>query len=200
MTERAKKEIFLSLLEPIWQNLSGYARALTGNTEDARDLVSDTLLTAFENFENLKDKDAFKSYLFTIVRRKYKRNKWRLRIFSSYDEYEDSEVFNRASSDSLPDVKADVDLLYHAMQKLPDKQREALALFEISGFSLLEIQKVQGGTLSGVKTRLKRGRQKLAELLGESPVSVLSKKNGALRNNSYLKENDINTNFKLKQI
>jgi RNA polymerase sigma-70 factor, ECF subfamily len=183
MTERAKKEIFLTLLEPVWQNLNGYARALTGNTEDARDLVSDTLLAAFESFEKLKDKDAFKSYLFTIARRKYKRNKWRLRLFSSYDEYPEHEAFNFESPDTKPDIRADVGLLYKAMQKLPDKQREALALFELSGLNLQEIQKVQGGTLSGVKSRLKRAREKLAELLRESEKSVTHKKNGnALKN------------------
>jgi len=195
MTDRAKKEIFLTLLEPVWQNLSGYARALTGNTEDAKDLVSDTLLAAFENFEKLKEKDAFKSYLFTIARRKYKRNKWRLRIFSSYDEYDDHEAFNFESPETKPDVKADVKLLYAAMQKLSDKQREAIALFEISGLSLQDIQKVQGGTLSGVKSRLKRAREKLAELLRESESFSSAKKNGkALRNMNC--NNEINIDVK----
>jgi RNA polymerase sigma-70 factor (ECF subfamily) len=183
MTERAKKEIFLTLLEPVWQNLNGYARALTGNTEDAKDLVSDTLLAAFENFEKLKDKDAFKSYLFTIARRKYKRNNWRLRLFSSYDEYPEHEAFNFESRESDPDIRVDVGLLYKAMKELPEKQREAITLFEISGLSLQEIQVVQGGTLSGVKTRLKRAREKLAELLREGEKSVTVKKNGnALKN------------------
>lgn len=175
MTEKAKKEIFLELLEPVWRQLSGYARALTGNTEDARDLVSDTLLSAFENFDKLKNSEAFKSYIFTIARRKFRRNKWRMRIFTGYDE---ANVFDFESNESQPDVKADVNLLYAAMQELPEKQREAVALFEISGLSLLEIQKVQGGTLSGVKTRIRRARQKLAEILGEKEAFRKPKRNG----------------------
>lgn len=180
MTDKAKKEIFLELLEPEWRQLSGYARALTGNTEDARDLVSDTLLSAFENFDKLKNYDAFKSYIFTIARRKFKRNKWRMRIFTGYDE---ANVFDFESKDSQPDVRADVNILFAAMQQLPDKQREAIALFEISGLSLQEIQKVQGGTLSGVKTRLRRARQTLAEILGEKEASRHPRHNGGSKKN-----------------
>jgi len=46
-------------------------------------------------------------------------------------------------------------------RKLPDKQREAIVLFELSGFSIEEIRELQGGTISGVKMRLKRGRNQL---------------------------------------
>jgi DNA-directed RNA polymerase specialized sigma24 family protein len=42
-------------------------------------------------------------------------------------------------------------------------------LFEISGFPLEEIRQLQGGTLSGVKSRLKRGREQLRVWLLETP-------------------------------
>ncbi len=51
------------------------------------------------------------------------------------------------------------------MASLPEKQREALALFEISGLSIEEVREIQGGSLSAVKMRLVRGREQLALLL-----------------------------------
>jgi RNA polymerase sigma-70 factor (ECF subfamily) len=51
------------------------------------------------------------------------------------------------------------------LAKLPSRQREALVLFELSGFSLDEIRQLQGGTLSGVKSRMKRGREQLRRWL-----------------------------------
>jgi len=48
---------------------------------------------------------------------------------------------------------------------LPVKMAEALILYHISDLSMGEIQKIQGGSLSGVKLRLKRGREKLLSLL-----------------------------------
>jgi len=44
-------------------------------------------------------------------------------------------------------------------------------LFEISGLSLQEIVEIQGGSLSGVKSRIVRGRERLAVLLGERKPS-----------------------------
>ena len=60
-----------------------------------------------------------------------------------------------------PDLSPDVDLLYDYLDRLPHKYREAFLLFEFSGFSLKEIQKLQGGSLSGVKSRLTRAREQL---------------------------------------
>jgi RNA polymerase sigma-70 factor (ECF subfamily) len=56
-------------------------------------------------------------------------------------------------------------VLDRALARLPEKQREAVILFEISGFSLAEIREIQGGSLSGVKSRIVRGRDNLANLL-----------------------------------
>jgi len=42
-------------------------------------------------------------------------------------------------------------------------QREAIVLFELDGYSLEEIATIQGVTLSAVKTRLARGREKLRQ-------------------------------------
>jgi DNA-directed RNA polymerase specialized sigma24 family protein len=52
-------------------------------------------------------------------------------------------------------------IIYNKILSLPDKMSEALILFHISDLSLEEIQKIQGGSLSGVKLRLKRGREKI---------------------------------------
>ncbi|HEX5317267.1 MAG TPA: sigma factor-like helix-turn-helix DNA-binding protein, partial [Candidatus Kapabacteria bacterium] len=48
---------------------------------------------------------------------------------------------------------------------LPRRGREALVLFAISDLSIKEIQEIQGGTASGVKSRMSRARVKLKELL-----------------------------------
>jgi DNA-directed RNA polymerase specialized sigma24 family protein len=69
-----------------------------------------------------------------------------------------------------PDISADVELLYKALAQLPRREREAVVLFEISGFSMKEIREIQGGSLSSVKVRVFRARKRLAELLGVSPA------------------------------
>jgi DNA-directed RNA polymerase specialized sigma24 family protein len=55
--------------------------------------------------------------------------------------------------------------LYEALAQLPHEQRESIILFEISGFSIQEITVIQNASESAVKQRLKRGREKLMEIL-----------------------------------
>lgn len=153
---------FLELFESIRRDLSRFAMALTRNRDDAQDLAQETILKAFESFDRISDKSKFKSYVFTIASRIHKRRLWRGKIFSIFEPEKFENLIYRGTS---PETKLDVEYLYKSIQKLPAKQAEAIVLFEISGFSLSEIQEIQGGTLSGVKTRLKRARERLAELM-----------------------------------
>ncbi len=68
------------------------------------------------------------------------------------------------------DQKLEVKELYEALQELPEKQRETVVLFEISGLSLNEIQEIQGDSLSAVKSRLVRAREKLSQILEQETV------------------------------
>jgi DNA-directed RNA polymerase specialized sigma24 family protein len=53
-------------------------------------------------------------------------------------------------------------LLLEALYSLTEKERAAILLFELGGFSLIEIQQIQGEkSLSAIKSRLSRTREKL---------------------------------------
>ena len=53
-------------------------------------------------------------------------------------------------------------MLHKALSYLPELQREALILFEITGYSIKEIMEIQKSGSSAVKQRLARGRKELA--------------------------------------
>ena len=162
MIEKEKHIEFLKLLDPVHNNLARFARAISSNREEAKDLVSESILKAYENFDKLIDKTAFKSWIFTIASRTHKRKKRRGKLFGEYNE---DEVLTIHSNEPSPDTILDIRLLYDSLAKLPSKQKEAIVLFEISGLSLKEIRDIQGGTISGVKTRLDRARKKLKKML-----------------------------------
>jgi RNA polymerase sigma-70 factor (ECF subfamily) len=162
-TPAERQERFMALLDPVHDNLARYVRAMSRNRDEARDLMSETLLAAYENFDTLKAPAAFLSYLFTIARRICRHRTRRFGLFADYDE---KHVTGLHATTPAPDAAADIPALYNALDRLPAEQREAVALFELSGLSLEEIREIQGGTLSGVKARVARGRRKLAKLLG----------------------------------
>jgi len=154
----------MALLEPCLAKLSRYCHAMTKDVENGRDLLSDAILLAYENFEKLRAPEAFTSYIFTTARRLYYRRERRKKLWGIFPSGAEEIADEREPS---PEIRLDLEMLDRALAALPEKQREAVVLFEISGLSLAEIREVQGGSLSGVKSRIVRGREKLAELLGE---------------------------------
>jgi RNA polymerase sigma-70 factor, ECF subfamily len=159
-----KHERFMALLEPCVAKLSRYSHAMTKDIEDGRDLLSDAILLAYEHFESLRAPEAFTSYIFTTARRLFYRRERRKKFWGVFGSEAEAIADER---EPTPEMRIDLQALDRALQRLPEKQREAVILFEISGLSLAEIRDVQGGSLSGVKSRIVRGREKLAELLGE---------------------------------
>ena len=157
---------FWSLIEEHWESLWRFSLGLTGSEDDAKDLVSDTVLDAHKSFGSLRTPQAFKSFLFTIAHRRYLRGRWRKRIFATLEEA------MHLGHDDAPESSYDLGLLLHALQALPEKQKEALLLFEISGLSLAEIQAIQGGSLSAVKARLSRGREALRVSVADDTVAA----------------------------
>ncbi|MCB0712399.1 MAG: sigma-70 family RNA polymerase sigma factor [Ignavibacteriae bacterium] len=153
----------MRLYEPLRPRLARFAAAMTNDREDARDLVAETTLAAYEQFNTLRDERAFLSWLFTIASRLYRKRGIREKY---HGEYHEEQVRRMPDSGTSPEASADVALLYAALEKLPSEQREAVTLFEIADIPLKEISAIQGTTLSSVKSRVTRGRRKLAELLG----------------------------------
>ena len=155
----------MEMYTPCHQAFMGYCRGLTGNREDARDLAGEAVLIVLENLDRLRKKDSFKAYLFGVARRlrlhQFRRNRFR----GVYEERASELLTDQGTP---PDAGPDVEVLYSLLEKLPPKQRECVVLFELSGFSLEEIRQLQGGTLSGVKSRLKRGREQLRRWLQPS--------------------------------
>jgi RNA polymerase sigma-70 factor, ECF subfamily len=149
---------FLELYEPIHKQLTRFCRAISGNIEDAEDLVNDTILNAIESFDKIKDKSAFKSYVFSIASNLNKKKFRRLKFNAEFNEGEINQIVDLSQN---PEYITDFKIIYNQIFALPEKIAETLILFHISDLSLEEIQKIQGGSLSGVKLRLKRGREKL---------------------------------------
>lgn len=159
---KAKQENFLKLYEPIHDRFERFCRARVYGEMDFRDLMNETLLVAFEKFETLKSDDAFLSFLFSISVRILSNNNQKKK--TSRFQKEDN-IHSIQDKNSSPQENADVHFLHQALAKLPVEQRECIILFEISGFSIKEIVKIQGASESAVKQRLKRGREKLTEIL-----------------------------------
>ncbi len=167
MNESPNKQ-FLELYEPIHTAFTRYCRAISGNNADAEDLVQDTIITVMTGFGKLKNLSSFKSYIFSVAGNLNRKRSRKKKFRGEINVY---ELMRIQDTNQDPEVMTDFKIIYEKILKLPAKTSEALILFHISDLSLEDIQEIQGGSLSGVKQRLKRGREKLLQQLSE-PVHV----------------------------
>ena len=144
---------------------------------DSEDLVQDVLLSAFKNFESINE-DKFLHYLIRSARLKSISN-WRKNKYKT--ELLDKHHNNLIARDVSADVILDIQLLYKTLNKLPNKQKDALVLFEISGFSFKEIAEIQESTEGAVKTKVSRGRSLLKKLLQEEQEEIPNNIKGRLQ-------------------
>ena len=153
MTERNRQRLFRELLsEEVYGSAWRYAWRLTGNREDAEDLLQESLAYAFEKLYSLRERDRFRGWLMSIVRTKFIRH-WHRRKRAP------------AMADELPEQtaapatrNAEGDVLAAALARLPESQREILGLYYIDGLSINETGQVLGIAPGVVKQRLFRAR------------------------------------------
>jgi RNA polymerase sigma-70 factor, ECF subfamily len=157
-----RQERFMELYGPLHNRLARYVQTIVWNHEDAKDIISETVLRAYESMDRIKNPESFLYYLFTIARRQTFKMEKRKRWWGLYDHTKEDNLADAASN---PVSRLEMKEFRAALNRLPEKQRETVILFEISGLSLEEIKKVQGGSISGVKSRLVRGRSELGRLL-----------------------------------
>lgn len=129
--------------------------------------MSETVLAALEGYNQMRDVKAFKYFLFGIASRKHQHGLRRNKFHGDYSE----QQAEAQSQQSNAEAQTDLGLLHQALNHLPHEQKEAIVLFEISGFKLQEIAELQEVSLSAVKQRLGRGREKLACLLNEPGIA-----------------------------
>jgi RNA polymerase sigma-70 factor (ECF subfamily) len=159
---KTKQEQFLTLYEPIHDRFERFCRARVYGDMDYRDLMNETLLVAFEKLDTLRSKEAFLSFLFSITVRIIGNHLQKKKTVRFQKEDAINEIGDQNAN---AQTRAEIHFLYEALAQLNDAQRECLILFEISGFSMKEIMEIQGVSESAVKQRLKRGREKLQEIL-----------------------------------
>ena len=164
-----KKQEFMTLYKPVHAQFERFCKARAYGEMEFLDLMQDTVVVAFEKFDQVQNAAQFLYFLFGISTR-ILANANRKRREEKWQDQESSGISIHPSVEK----QLEVEDLYKALAKLPESQREALILFEISGFSIREIAGIQESSEDAVKQRLSRGRKDLTQLLNE-PLMLTEK-------------------------
>lgn len=149
------------LYEPVHARLCRFVQTLVWDKEEAKDVVSETILLTYENLGRLKDEKALPAYMFSVaanlVNKKLRRSKF-MGLFDS------SLQAQRPASDAS-DSSLMLYELNRALRKLPQKQREAIVWYEVSGLDMDQIAGLHRMSVEGVKSNIHRARKTLARWL-----------------------------------
>lgn len=152
--------------------LYSFALKLTRAKEDAEDLVSDTLLRAFQRWEQYRLGTNIRAWLFTILYHAFVSRKRRIdaREVQPLEDEDGREVFEPVGETDPEGAFYDSFLdeeIVNAIQRLPDEYRSAVVMSDLHGLKYAEIAGVLGVPEGTIKSRLFRGRRLLqAQLRG----------------------------------
>jgi len=166
--EHAEKYIeeFWRLIERHRADLYNRALALLGNTEDAEDVVQETLRVTFSKLHKLRDPDSLGRWMRRVNRnialyvlRKRRTERKATKRLAEVKEQELQEA--RPASDGW-DVK---DAVIRSVDALPDALRSVVVLRYVEDLSYEEIAERLGLSLATVKVRMFRAHGLLQKRL-----------------------------------
>ena len=147
-----------------------FALKLSRSRDDAEDLVSDTILRAFERWEQYRLGTNIRAWLFTILYHVFVSRKRRIdaREVQATDETEGWGAFEPVG-ELNPEARfyetfLDAEIT-SAIDNLPDEYRAAVVLSDIHELRYAEIAHILGVPEGTVKSRLFRGRRILQKKL-----------------------------------
>ena len=154
------REVFIALVEREQEALRGFLLYLCcGNKEEADDIAQDALVKAYLSSAGYQEKGRFRSWLFKIAHNTFLNHKASCRTTESLDEAR-TLVSNTSADASFAHQD-----LYLALRTLPPKERSAITLFYLNGYSIKEISVITEASEDAVKKQLSRGRDQLKEKL-----------------------------------
>lgn len=156
---KAKKgdsDAFMRLMQSQMQNMYKAARAILHNDEDVADAISDTILTCWEKLWQLKKAEFFRTWMTRILINKCKDIIKQQSSVSLVDEIPEQSVF---------DTKYENIEWKEALNSLDEKHRLVMILYYVEDFNTAQISKMLDIPESTVRSRLSRGREKLAKAL-----------------------------------
>jgi RNA polymerase sigma factor (sigma-70 family) len=148
--------------------LRRFARSLARDASDADDLCQIALERALKAEAQWQTGTRLDSWMYRIM-----RNCWidearaRKRRSETFVAEEAGAAVGMNDADRI-EARIDLDHVDQAMAKLPDEQREVIALILVEGLAYREAAEVLELPMGTITSRLVRGRQALMAMLGEA--------------------------------
>lgn len=148
-----QKEEFIRRVRGCERRLYRVAYSTLRNNADCEDAVQDALLKAWSKLHTLKEPAYFETWLIRIL------------INESRQLLRRRGTAETELTENIPQPEQEEISLHQAIMHLPEKQRIAVELHHIEGYSVREVAKLMRLPEGTIKWRLKRAREQLKDIL-----------------------------------
>ena len=168
-----KPEAFDRFVEHFRAKVFSYSQIICGHREDAEEVVQETLLKVLENFDQLREPEHVRAWVFRIAKNTclIKRRK---SIYAPQQEFSLDELMPARGTSGDP-MKIEIadwsgipedevlraelqSVLHHAIADMPEIYRSVMLLRDVEELSTEETAQVLDLSTDTVKTRLHRAR------------------------------------------
>ncbi|HET7282320.1 MAG TPA: RNA polymerase sigma factor [Sphingomicrobium sp.] len=158
---------FEDQLMALLPRLRRFAHGLSRNSADADDLTQATIERALRSRDQWQPGTRLDSWSYRIMRNLWidaARSQSRRAMREAPEE--EGLAVGQDPRDAM-DAAVDLRRIMSAMSRLPDEQREIVALILVEGFGYREVSEMLGLPIGTVSSRLVRGRTALLAMVGE---------------------------------
>lgn len=144
-----------------------YAYRLTGDANDSEDLVQQAFLLAHQRSHQLREAEAARGWLISIVRNVFLKSLRHRHRGRSLDEIEEP-----TATGTVLDGPIHVERLQQALLELAEEFRSPLVLYYFEEFSYQEIATHMGVPIGTVMSRISRGKAYLKKRLTDDAERI----------------------------
>lgn len=158
LVKRAKEqdmEAFVQLIEKYKTSLYKVAKSYLGREEDVADAMQDTVLSAYEHIQELKHASYFKTWLTRIL----------INHCTNILRQQKRCMVSEKLLENACSIAEDDREFYELISELPEDYRMIFLLYYGEEFHTKEIAQILELNENTVKSRLRRGREKLKRIL-----------------------------------
>ena len=179
--QRGNIQAFESLVLGYEKSVYGVCFRMLKDREEAYDLSQEVFIKAYKGLSNFQFQSKFSTWVYRIATNAcldYLKKKRVDVAFSLNQTIGEDEFTPEMADETAPEPQAELDRkevqeqIGDAIGQLSEKYREAIILRELEGLSYEEIAEITESSLGATKTRIKRGRERLREILEEMKLQA----------------------------
>lgn len=165
---KAKKkdvDAFSLLYEMVYKDMYCMALYTLGNSHDAEDVVSDTVLDAYKQIHSLRDETAFRGWIFRILSNKCNQKlREYVRKKGQETQGELTETKDEIRSAQMENI-LDRQLISTAFSVLEQQDRLIVTMVIYGGYNSKEIGKILHKNSSTIRSRYRRALEKMKQVI-----------------------------------